>query len=444
MERSRYSRFRDQSQIPASTPTSSSSSSGESEEETDSDDQESEVFGKRSTSRRRSGQVEGQAAASISSSRGNDYYGLRSPPPSGCDITFLVGDQQYLLSSTSTGLTSKLLGHDRRIGSDKQVVVDFSSHSPQEFQYVLEFLRPSTDSRDRVYWHNLPIVLPWFVELELTPLIKEVDMFLLQNCAGVRNDGTTQPISLSNMLKVAKIAYCCGLETTQLQARRSLRQRLLRPRKQNKNSTDSSATEEEEDVELEWSLKNLQDLADLMAYFDDCREYLWEYAVITYLPHDLDISDSMTLVCNSLFPYLLREGMMQMVIMESLEAAASTSNSEVASASSNRKTNKSFSDFTISSDTTIPTATSLPVLTLPEKEIERHLNRTIQHLERFQVEKDMREADTGSEDSSTFVHERNVKGSQARSGRKKGKSSSMASKTPRRPRKSQTPMTFTC
>jgi acyl-CoA reductase-like NAD-dependent aldehyde dehydrogenase len=124
---------------------------------------------------------------------------------------------------------------------------------------------------------------------------------------------------------------------------------------------------------------------------------LWEYAVITYLPHDLDISDSLGLVKNPLFPYLLREGMMQMMIVESMEAP---SFNECSSASFHRKTSKSFSDATTSSDATIPTAPSAPWRNLSQEEMARHLERTIQHLDKFQKEKDMR---TVSEDSSTVV-----------------------------------------
>ena len=324
------------------------------------------------------------------------------PATAGRGITFLVGDKQFFLASSSGGLASKLLKQTNAVVEvDGYAYIDLSSHSPQEFQYVLEFLKSTPDSSKgrNINWHSLPVVLPWFVELQALPQMSEVDMFLLHNALGGRSDGTSRTISLQNLLKVAKIAYACGLETTKLQVRRFLRHGLLKPRKRTSSSStpyDESGVELE-DVELDWSLDDLKNLADIMSNSDDCRDYLWEYAVITYLPHDLDISDSLGLVKNPLFPYLLREGMMQMMIVESME---SSSFNECSSASFHRKTSKSFSDATTSSDATIPTAPSAPWRNLSQEEMDRHLERTLQHLDKFQIEKDMR---TVSEDFSTIV-----------------------------------------
>jgi hypothetical protein len=379
-------------QVPGPTPTSSTSSS--SDDDTSSEDDSLTAIGTADVRRGKGGK---HGRKGPSGGFGNQPLA----PTYERDFTFLVGNKHYRLPSSSAGLGSKLLKQQNLFDEDGRAFIDLSSHSPQEFQYVLEFLS-RLDVKGRINWHSLPVLLPWFVELQALPQMNEVDMFLLHNALGGRSDGTARTINLGNLLKVAKIAYTCGLETTKLQVRRFLRHGLLQPRKHTNNIsiTYDESGSELEDVELDWSLDDLKNLAELMEHHDDCRNYLWEYAVITYLPHDLDISDSLGLVSNSLFPYLLREGMMQMMIVETME---SSSYNEISSASFHRKTSKSFSDTTTSSDATIPTAPSSPWRALSQEEMERHLKRTLLHLEKFQIEKELR---TSSEDSSTLTDEK--------------------------------------
>jgi hypothetical protein len=322
----------------------------------------------------------------------NVLFSYRSPLPNFRDVFVLVGSELYQLTNTSAGCIVKRLNDQATLPRDKMAVIDMSCHSPAEWNIVMGFLNPCKESRERISWSKLPLLLPWFVELPSLPLAGEADMFLLQNVLGGRSDGTARPINLESLLQLSKIAYSCGLESTKTQVRRFLRHSLLHPRKH--TSATSSNVSEQDEFELEWTLDDLKALAELMAIFDECREYLWEYAVITYLPHDLDISDSWGLVSNRLFPYLLREGMMQMMILESMEASTSSENAPF-----NRKTNKSFSDATTSSDTTIPTS---PTKGLSPKEIECHLIRIIRHLEKFQTEKDTHLTEYYSEDSSTI------------------------------------------
>ncbi|KAG7366976.1 hypothetical protein IV203_029646 [Nitzschia inconspicua] len=328
---------------------------------------------------------------------GTALFSHRSPLPNGRDLFVSVGRELYHLTNTSTGCIANRLQSQNLLPREKKTILDLTCHSSLEWTMVLEFLKPSREDRERVGWGKLPILLPWFVELRSLPLVGEADMFLLHNVLGGRSDGTTRPISLANLLKLSKISYSCGLETTKNQVRRFLRHSLLHPRKL--TTSHFSNVPEQEQFEVEWDLEDLKALAELMTTFDEFREYLWEYAVITYLPHDLNVSDSWGLVSNSLFPYLLREGMMQMMILESMEASSYSENR-----SFNRKTSKSFSDVTTSSDTTIPTS---PTKGLQQKEIEHNLLRIIRHLEKFQNEKEMSVSEYVSEESSSGMsHEK--------------------------------------
>jgi len=345
------------------------------------------------------------AAGLMNCNKGND------------DMIVFVGDEHFRFSSSvsTMGFASKYFFSQSR-QADNFSYVDLSTHPPQEFKIVIDFLErnSTTDAWTHIHWKNLPIILPWFVEFQALPMMSAVDTFLLQNALsppedrGYPGDNSSQTkshIGLSNVLQLARIAFACGLESTKLHTRRLLRQALLEPRKQPSSSPDvdgSRLSEAAEDIELEWTLEDLRTLAQILLSHDELREYLWEVAVIIYLPHDLDISDSIGLVSNILFPYLLREGMMQMMIVEGIESSYQTTNSFTTDSSgassaftSNRKAGvgsigSSFSEHTSCSDTTIPTTPSQRNR-LSEEEMLQYFRRIMIHLEKFQAEKESRE-----------------------------------------------------
>ncbi len=329
------------------------------------------------------------------------------------DIVIFVGSQEYRFpcSGGSLNFASKYFLR-RREEAKHFSFVDLSTHSPEEFKIVMKFFEnnPARDAWSHIHWKNLPVILPWFVEFQALPLMSAVDTFLLQNAfsaAGDRyradnsNSNKYRHISLSSLLSLMEIAFACGLESTKLHARRLLRRCLLEPRKQSTNpDLDSSRDSEQaaEDIELEWTLQDLQVLAKLLKNHADLREYLWEVAVIIYLPHDLDISDSIGLVSNTLFPYLLREGMMQMMIVEGIESSFQTTDNSFLTESSvtssilgnSKALGSSFSEQTSCSDATIPTTPSSQLKYLTEKDVHQYLKKVIKQLEKFKAEKEAR------------------------------------------------------
>jgi hypothetical protein len=100
---------------------------------------------------------------------------------------------------------------------------------------------------------------------------------------------------------------------------------------------------------LDWELSDLQLLSSILKEFEDLRVYLWESSLIVYLPHDLNVEDSHGLVSNSLFPYLLREGMMQLCIVQQAQTPVDQLRTSGAVSPSP----------TTSSSTTIPTSFAL-------------------------------------------------------------------------------------
>ena len=328
------------------------------------------------------------------------------------ETIIFVGDKQYRFPSSGSTMSfaSKYFLRQRK-QADNFSYVDLSTHSSEEFNIVMAFFEKNTaaDTRGSIHWKNLPIFLPWFVEFQALPLMSAVDTFLLHNGLsasgdrGYRGDSGNRYryVSLSSLLSLTQIAYACGLESTKSHARRLLRKGLLEPRKQTTNpELDSSRlSEAAEDIELEWTLQDLQVLARILQTYDDLREYLWEVAVIIYLPHDLDISDSIGLVSNNLFPFLLREGMMQMMIVEGIESTYQTNdssfNTECSATSSIMSNSKavgsSFSEHTSCSDTTIPTTPSSQRNSITEKRMQQYFQSIIKQLMKFKAEKEARE-----------------------------------------------------
>ncbi|KAL3896835.1 MAG: hypothetical protein SGARI_007066, partial [Bacillariaceae sp.] len=178
--------------MPRTPPTSSSSSESEDDDTVTTNDDYSLV---------RTSTIKSKRSANSGS---KFFSSQRAPLPNGRDLVVLVGADQYLLSSTSTGCSAERLRSDDH---HPMVDIDLSGHSPLEWNLVMESLRPSKQHRERIGWQKLPVVLPWFIELRSLALTSEVDMFLLYSVLGGRSDGTQRPVSLSNLLKLSKIAY---------------------------------------------------------------------------------------------------------------------------------------------------------------------------------------------------------------------------------------------
>ena len=340
------------------------------------------------------------------------------------DIIVFVGSQQFRfpLSADPLDFRSKYFWGRRR-QADHFLYVDLSAHSPEEFATVMDFFEEDSaaDTWNNISWKNLPSLLPWLVEFQAMPLLSAVDSFLLHNGLSNRwyrgeSGNKNRCIGLSTLLSLTEIAFACGLSSTKMHAQKLLRQSLLRPRKQTDASElDSSRLGEAaaEDIELEWTLQDLQLLAKILETNDELREYVWASAVIIYLPHDLDISDSTGLVKNILFPYLLREGMMQMMIVEGLESSYQANDNSMHSSgtsstnlSDSKLVGTSFSEHTSCSDTTIPTTPS-ERKTLTDKDLQRHVQNIMKKLTKFQVEKETNAAAIEeAQHNSMLVHER--------------------------------------
>ena len=153
----------------------------------------------------------------------------------------------------------------------------------------------------------------------------------------------------------------------------------------------------------------------MLKTFEDLRDFLWEYAVIVYLPHDLDIADSSNLVSNPLFPYLLREGMMQMMIVEEMESVNKSiedqSRSEETSSNLSQKLTKTANSVSTASAGTTCSATTIPTkpmasasISMPtQAQIHDHLHRIEFFMDKFSAEKDILNTTALSSDDSSCM-----------------------------------------
>jgi hypothetical protein len=270
------------------------------------------------------------------------------PPPSSssstCDLVVRVGQQDFYHSSAVLGYASDYLKSQMRLlllsepqhqrqpqHGGSYYHIDFSHHRPEQWQVVLEYFQPrSLGGIKQLTWQQVPIVLPWFTQFGLNGLLNDIDNFLLETvvtqCQG--------ELTLENLLLLARISYKSSLVTTQAQARQWLKAKLIDPRYNNNKSSSSVVVEGGDEIDSErnrnhdnddhddaagsvlaWSLADLQLLSFVLSECDTLRDYLWESSMIQFLPHDLAVNDSKSLTLNPLFPYLLREGMMQLCVV---------------------------------------------------------------------------------------------------------------------------------
>lgn len=269
-------------------------------------------------------------------------------PPTSCDLIVAVGNQEFYYSSSILATSSDYLQSPAvKRNPDNRFYVCFPSQAPNEWLRVVKFLQSGPTGSEQLTWQSFPTVLPWFSELRLKDLLRDADLFLLETIVVSQSDDRSEnvAITLQNLLILSDIGFSCSLELTKSQARQWLQAKLIHP--QDSDLDEDGDDTNEDDVELEWSLQDLQALSQILTKHKDLRDYLWDSSIIMYLPHDLSVDDSEILVSNPLFPYLLREGMVQLSIVQRAQ--------RVIEQQRKRTTGSISPTLTSSSETTIPT-----------------------------------------------------------------------------------------
>ena len=237
-------------------------------------------------------------------------------------------------------------------------VLDIPHRSHVEWRRLQAFLQPRSVQAASISPRNLPTLLPWFHELQLSVLLAECDVLLSSlewpvavtshssQCPNLVEDdherrhssNEPQRKDVHDVLTLTKIANRAYLPATRKKCMTLLasylewQPQLFVDIPSSKDDCHGFGPNECTDMgencadhkklnkpdmkssdESDTSLDLLQSLANVLLGAD-ARQVLWR-SIISYLPADLQVfTDQDVLVQNPLFPYLLREGLEKHVV----------------------------------------------------------------------------------------------------------------------------------
>ena len=103
---------------------------------------------------------------------------------------------------------------------DGRFVLDIPHKPASDWECLQAFLEPHAVQQAVITWDNLPVLLPWFLELQLTVLLRECDVRLRQHVVRHHSPTTTTATfaasqqDMSNLLMLGKIAVQANLAET--------------------------------------------------------------------------------------------------------------------------------------------------------------------------------------------------------------------------------------
>lgn len=316
------------------------------------------------------------------------------PPPPRCDLVVSIGTEDFLYNADILLVASDYLNS---ASASRDVHgcyhVSFPYHSAQDdWRPFAGFMQSYLVGASELTWNVFPCVFPWFVHFEMQQLLRESEVFLLRTARAyqIHDMENRTMLSVTNLLMILKIAYTHGFESTKARARLWIQMKLLEPMERwgtGNSIIEKHLAKNKVCDALQWSLNDLQVLSELLSEFDTLRDFLWESAIILYLPHDLNVADSHGLCTNRLFPYLLREGMMQLLGEPTKDAAGLATISDEHSRTKQQSARSTSPATTFASDATLLThhlGYHERRLCLPNETLTNHLQKTIEKIERFQ------------------------------------------------------------
>jgi hypothetical protein len=247
----------------------------------------------------------------------NTSYGSNG---SNDDVVVRVEGNDFRHSRAILCYASKVLAHHLATRDELHIL----HKSPSEWNEVQAFLQPRSVQSASITFRNLPALLPWFDQLELTVLLRECDILLSKlRFATMTTDESSSQNGVSNAVhELARVAL--GLPNAQprleppcpsdvldilLLTRISGKVCLPRTRVMCLNVL-------QEYLELpylfvsfdECTMRSITSLIDLLGD-EEILDTLWPL-IVSYLPEDLPwLDERHELFKNPLFPYLLRAGL---------------------------------------------------------------------------------------------------------------------------------------
>lgn len=308
---------------------------------------------------------------------------VRPKPPPSCDLIVSIGEEYFFYSSgilkhTSNYLSSRYVTRDH----DGRCYIRFPDHSPEDWRPFIWFLQSHLVGAANLSWTNFPVILPWFLEFEMIALLRDADKFLLNEAVACQLDmrDNHHNFIVPILLLLTNVSFSSGLKLTKTRARVLLKAKVVDPQGMPHGIGDHEPSSDD-GASLQWSLQDLQLLSEILLKFEDLREDFWESCIIMYLPQDLNVTDSSALLGNPLFPYLLREGMMQIVEARKAEGALDDTSKWSFRSSSTARTSSLWSE------STMPTINYDKVMgEMQERRdlLKNNLQMTMGNIERFQ------------------------------------------------------------
>lgn len=196
-------------------------------------------------------------------------------------------------------------------------VLEFPHHAPHEWKCLKKFLEPHAVQAAVVTADELPVLLPWFCELQLALLIKDCDSILASLSWPISSQAVVT--DLQDALLAVRIAVfddgkslpqtfaaCTAVISSYLTNRPDLW--LLHKSSVVVTQPGSTKSAPRGGHRLDTSLAVMMELGDILQH-PAARDAIWR-SVCMYLPPDLPVySDQAALTANPLFGYLLRQGL---------------------------------------------------------------------------------------------------------------------------------------
>ena len=208
----------------------------------------------------------------------------------------------HILRYASPVLAAMLTTDDHAINAS-YFTLALPHKRPHEYKVLRPFLEPHAVTACTVTAELLPVLLPWFQELQLTVLLRDCDCILASMVWSTSKQSVAT--DLQDCLLAVQIAVQAGdslpqtfsAATAVLSSYLTVRPDLI---------LDTKASHR-----LDSALQVCRELANIVGHSPSARDVLWP-ALCMYLPTDLPVyEDKAALTVNPLFGYLLRQGLEQ-------------------------------------------------------------------------------------------------------------------------------------
>ncbi|GAX09427.1 hypothetical protein FisN_6Lh197 [Fistulifera solaris] len=248
----------------------------------------------------------------------NTSYGSNG---SNDDVVVRVGGNDFWHSRAILCYASKVLAHHLATRDELHI----PHKSPSEWNELQVFLQPRSVQSASITFRNLPALLPWFDQLELTVLLRECDILLskLRFATVTTDESSSSQNGVSNAVhELARVALGlphapprmeppCPLDVLDILLLTRISGKVCLPRTRVMCLNVLQEYLERPFLFVSFEECAMRSITSLIDLLDDeeVLDTVWPL-IVSYLPEDLPwLDDRHKLLNNPLFSYLLRSGL---------------------------------------------------------------------------------------------------------------------------------------